>query len=62
MGFWKGILVTLTLGILACSTMAPTPILMGRADKLNTEVNQLYLNCSRGQILYQHWKFVIRFF
>jgi len=48
MRFLKGAIIALSLGLFACSTIAPTPILMGRVDKLNTEVHQLYLACSEG--------------
>ena len=30
----------------ACNTIAPTPLLMGRVDDLNSEVHELYLDCS----------------
>jgi len=42
MKFLRGAAIALTLGLFACSTIAPTPILMGRVDKLNTEVHQRY--------------------
>jgi hypothetical protein len=48
MRFLKGAIIALSLGLFACSTIAPTPILMGRVDKLNTEVHQRYLACSEG--------------
>jgi len=48
MRFLRGAAIALTLGLFACSTIAPTPILMGRVDKLNTEVHQRYLDCSEG--------------
>jgi len=48
MKFLQGAIIALTLGLFACSTIAPTPILMGRVDKLNTKVHQLYLDCSEG--------------
>lgn len=48
MRFLQGVVIALTLGLFACASVAPTPILMGRVDKLNTEVNQLYLDCSEG--------------
>ena len=48
MKFLQGAVIALTLGLFACASVAPTPILMGRVDKLNTEVNQLYLDCSDG--------------
>ena len=48
MRFLKGLFIGLMLGVLACNTVAPTPILMGRADTLNTQVNLLYLDCSEG--------------
>ncbi len=48
MRFLQGAIIALTLGLFACASAAPTPILMGRVDNLNTEVNQLYLNCSEG--------------
>ena len=49
--FLRGAIIALTLGLFACSTLMPlmpSPYLMGRVDKLNTEVNQLYLDCSEG--------------
>ncbi len=48
MRFLQGAIIALTLGMFACASIAPTPILMGRVDKLNTEVNGLYLDCSDG--------------
>ncbi len=45
--FLRGAVLTLTLGLFACASAAPTPILMGRVDELNTEVNQLYVDCSK---------------
>lgn len=32
----------------ACNTIAPTPLLMGRVSNLNSEVHELYLDCSSG--------------
>ncbi|KKL82954.1 hypothetical protein LCGC14_1979580 [marine sediment metagenome] len=48
MRFLKGAIIALALGMFACASIAPTPILMGRVDKLNTEVHQRYLDCSEG--------------
>jgi hypothetical protein len=48
MRFLRGAIIALTLGLFACASAAPTPILMGRVDNLNTEVNLLYLDCSDG--------------
>jgi len=48
MRFLKGAIIALSLGLFACASIAPTPILMGRVDKLNTEVHQRYLDCSEG--------------
>ncbi len=48
MRFLQGTLLAFTLGVSACSSVVPTPILMGRVDTLNEEVNQLYLDCSNG--------------
>ena len=48
MKFLQAAILTLALGLFACASIVPTPILMGRVDKLNTEVHQLYLDCSEG--------------
>ena len=39
--------VLLLLGV-ACQTVAPTPILIGRMTDLNDEVVQLYVDCTEG--------------
>ena len=41
-------LLIIAVSLSACNTVAPTPLLMGRVVDLNTEVNQLYLDCSEG--------------
>jgi hypothetical protein len=48
MQFLKVLFAGLMLGLFACNSVAPTPILMGRTASLNTEVNQLYIECSEG--------------
>jgi len=48
MRFLKGAIIAFALGMFACASIAPTPILMGKVDKLNTEVHQRYLACSEG--------------
>ncbi len=46
---WKSVfMAALLLVSAACSTIAPTPLLMGRVDNLNTETLQLYVDCSEG--------------
>jgi len=47
MNTFKGLLLALSLlYVSACASVAPTPLLMGQMDDLNTEVLTLYLECS----------------
>ena len=47
--YLKSLFLTLLLLIgSACSSIAPTPILMGRATDLNSETVELYLACATG--------------
>ncbi len=48
MRFRALILTSLLILFTACSTVAPTPILMGRVTALNSEVIVLYTACSNG--------------
>ena len=48
MGFFKTLVLTFALLLTACNSIAPTPILIGRADDLNTQVLEQYLACSEG--------------
>lgn len=48
MKLFKTLVLTFTLLLMACSSLAPTPILIGRVDALNTQVVEQYLACSEG--------------
>jgi len=49
MNTFKGLLLALSLlYISACASVAPTPVLMGQMDDLNTEVLTLYIECSEA--------------
>ena len=39
----------------ACNTIAPTPLLMGRMDELNTTTLELYVDCSEGANVIQNF-------
>ena len=48
MTFFKAFALTFSLLLSACNSIAPTPILIGRANDLNVQVLEQYLACSEG--------------